>query len=108
MRGVRGSEAQVDYVHSLCSAPFERSQNNLNVRGEATVEDLDRIKLHVQADFLADRACYGTPLAAVVQVIAAQPMGRHRNAAGDAAHMRMVCMNAAVDDRDFHVASVMV
>ena len=43
MRFIRGTEAEINDVHSVITTPVKGTEDHGNIRGELAVEDFDRI-----------------------------------------------------------------
>lgn len=101
MTWVLCAQAQIDQVHIVVAAPFERAKNHADVGAQPAVKDFYGVQLSVGRFFAnrsGNRGAVPQPINRVWPFTGERDLDR----AGDIAHVRMAGMNAAVNDRDLH------
>jgi len=101
---VHRSQAQVDNIDVIISAPVEGFDDDLDISGQRSIKNLDGVEFNI-GSLLAYRARYRSTVPAIFYLVARSIalVRVNPNAAGHAPHMRMCGIDSAIDDADAHV-----
>lgn len=99
--GIAGTQAQVHQIHALFDRPLDGRQQTLRVGAQRGMKQLHGQVLRVGGFFL-NRGHHGGPMSQHVGIGAFfNPAPRtHRKASCHVRDMRMICVDAAIDDRN--------
>ena len=99
-----GAEAEVDDARARFGRPVNRADQPVGRRRERAVEHFHRVQLSMRRLFTNGRGDGGAVSNAIAKIVVLLAVA-HRCAARDPADVRVVGVNAAVDDRDAHAAA---
>src|SRR5215471_9618744 len=98
---VRGSNAQIDDVHSVCETPFESLHQRIDIGGKSTIEDPDGIDLRCRSLFMNDGRNSRSVTKAVDEIRTFNSF-IEEDTALDLSNVRVIGIDATIDDGDAH------